>query len=278
MTENQKRILDLERTATCVRIETIRQIYKANSGHPGGALSAADVLTALYFYEMNIDPENPSWPDRDRFILSKGHVCPVMYACLALRGFFDISVLDTLRKKGSILQGHPDMKRGHGIDMSSGSLGQGLSIAAGMALAAKRDGKSYRVFAVLGDGETQEGQIWEATQAACKYGLDNLIFFVDVNRLQVDGFCDDIMPCGDLEKKFMAFGCDTYHINGNNMSEIIETLDVIRSRKNEKPKCVVCDTVKGKGVSYMENICEWHGKAPDEKQYIQAMSELEALL
>lgn len=276
--DKQKLIMNLEQTATKVRIETLRQIYQANSGHPGGALSAAEVLTALYFYEMNIDPANPAWSDRDRFILSKGHVCPVMYACLALKGYFDMSVLDTLRKKGSILQGHPDMKRGHGIDMSSGSLGQGLSIASGMALAAKRDDKSFRVFAVLGDGETQEGQVWEATQAACKYKLDNLVFFVDVNRLQVDGFCDDIMPCGDLEMKFRAFGCETYHIDGNNMAEVVGVLDVIRPRKNGKPKCIICDTVKGKGVSYMENVCEWHGKAPNKDQYVQAIAELEALL
>lgn len=272
--ENRELIQRLKKIAVQVRRETLRQIHGAKSGHPGGALSSADIMTALYFNEMNIDPQNPAWEDRDRFVLSKGHVCPVMYACLAMRGFFEMEVLDTLRKKGSILQGHPDMKRGHGIDMSSGSLGQGLSIAAGMALAAKRDGKNYRVFAVVGDGETQEGQIWEAAQAACKYGLDNLVFFVDVNNLQVDGFCSEIMPCGDLEEKFRAFGCETYHIDGNDMAQIVGALDIISERKNGKPKCVVCDTIKGKGVSYMENVCEWHGKAPDDEQYMQALREL----
>lgn len=272
---NAQLVSALEEKAREVRVQTLRQIYTAQSGHPGGALSCADILTALYFNEMNIDPKNPDWEDRDRFILSKGHVCPVMYACLALRGFFEMEVLDTLRKQGSILQGHPDKKRGHGIDMSSGSLGQGLSIAAGIALAGKRDRKDYRVFAVVGDGECQEGQIWEAAQSACKYGLDNLIFFVDVNNLQVDGYCHEIMPNGDLEDKFRAFGCDTFRIDGHDMNQILSILELVRTRKNGKPKCIVCDTIKGKGVSYMEDVCVWHGKAPNEEQYRQALKELE---
>lgn len=257
-----------------LRINTIDMIYEAQSGHPGGALSAADLVAALYFSEMNVNPENPRWEDRDRFVLSKGHVCPIQYAALAMRGFFPWNEMLTLRKEGSILQGHPDMKKCPGIDISTGSLGQGLSCGVGMAIAGKRDGKDYRVFTLLGDGECQEGQIWEAAETAAKYGLDNLIVFVDNNNLQCDGCCDDIMPNGDLEAKFKAFGFDTKRINGHDMQQIIDTLAEIRDNKTGKPFCVVMNTVKGKGVSYMENVAGWHGMAPNDEQYKQAIVDL----
>ncbi|MCI7137238.1 MAG: transketolase [Clostridiales bacterium] len=250
-------------------------IYEAQSGHPGGSLSAADFVAALYFSEMRIDPKNPKWEDRDRFVLSKGHVCPIQYAALGVLGYFPEEQLHTLRKEGSILQGHPDMKKCPGIDISTGSLGQGFACGAGMALAAKRDGKDYRVFVVIGDGESQEGEIWEAAQVCNKYQLDNLVVFCDYNNLQLDGTCDEVMPVLDLSKKFEAFGFETYDINGNSMEEIVATLDAIRESKNGKPKFILGRTVKGKGVSYMENVCGWHGKAPNQAEYEQAMAELE---
>jgi len=266
---------ELERTARELRKKVVTMIYQAQSGHPGGSLSAADFVTAVYFREMNIDPQNPKWPDRDRFILSKGHVCPIQYAALATLGYFDESVLGTLRREGSILQGHPDMKKCPGIDISTGSLGQGFACGAGMALAAKRDGRDYRVFIVLGDGECDEGEIWEAAQICNKYKLDNVIVFGDNNNLQLDGTCDEVMPLLDLCGKFAAFGFETYDINGNDMAEIVDTLDTIRGRKNGKPKFILGRTVKGKGVSYMENVCGWHGKAPNDDEYAQAMKELD---
>ncbi len=271
----QKKVAELKEQAKTVRKEVIKMIYAAQSGHPGGSLSAADIMTALYFDELNIRPEDPKWPDRDRFVLSKGHVCPVLYTCLALRGYFDPALLATLRKEGSILQGHPDMKRCPGIDISTGSLGQGFSVATGMALAAKRNGQSYRVFSLVGDGETAEGQIWEATAAASKYQLDNLIFFVDNNGLQNDNTCDFVLPTGDIAKKFEAFGCETYRIDGHNMEEILEVLEKVQGSKNGKPKCIVAKTVKGKGVSFMENVVMWHGMAPNAEQYEIAMKDLE---
>ena len=266
---------ELKEKAKQLRITAINMIYEAKSGHPGGALSSADLIGALYFKEMNVDPQNPRWQDRDRFILSKGHVCPIQYSALAMRGFFPWDTVHTLRQEGSILQGHPDMKKCPGIDISTGSLGQGLSCAVGMALAGKRDEKHYRVFVLLGDGECQEGQIWEAAQTAVKYGLDNTVVFVDDNGLQCDGSCDDIMPTGDLEKKFEAFGFETCRIDGHNMQEIVDTLDRIRENRNGKPFCVVMDTVKGKGVSYMENVAGWHGMAPNEQEHRIAIAELE---
>ena len=268
-------VRELEKQSILMRKKVIDMIYKAQSGHPGGSLSAADFVTALYFREMNVDPKNPKWEDRDRFILSKGHVCPIQYACLATLGFFPEEVLDTLRKEGSILQGHPDMKKCPGIDISTGSLGQGFACGVGMALAAKRDKKDYRVFVVVGDGESQEGEIWEAAQTAHKYELDNLVVFVDNNNLQIDGTTDEVMPNIDLGKKFEAFGFDVYNIDGHDMKQIVDTLDRIRMRKNGKPKCIFAQTVKGKGVSYMENSCAWHGMAPNEEQYKQAMKELD---
>lgn len=266
---------ELKEQAKTMRKTALTMIYKAQSGHPGGSMSAADIVTALYFKEMNIDPKNPKWENRDRFVLSKGHVCPILYSALGLKGYFDQSYFDTLRKKGSILQGHPDMKKCPGIDISTGSLGQGISCATGMALAGKRDGKSYRVFTLVGDGECDEGQVWEAAQAAVKYQLDNLVVFVDNNGLQNDGACKDIMPTQDLKAKFQAFGFESYRINGHSMEEIVATLDLIRGRKNGKPKAIVCDTVKGKGISFMENVVKWHGVAPNDEEYKQAMEELE---
>lgn len=264
---------ELEQKAAELRQTALTMIYEAQSGHPGGSLSAADFVTALYFREMNIDPENPKWEDRDRFVLSKGHVCPIQYAALAHRGYVPMETIHTLRQYGSPFQGHPDMKKCPGIDISTGSLGQGLSCAVGMALAGKRDNKDYRVFAILGDGECQEGQIWEAAQTANKYQLDNLIVFVDDNNLQIDGTCDEIMPNLDLELKFKAFGFETRRIDGHDMQQIVDTLDEVRELKN-KPICIVCNTIKGKGVSFMEDVCGWHGVAPKEAEYLQALEEI----
>ena len=238
----------LKLQAKTVRKEVLTMIHTAGSGHPGGSLSAADIMTALYFHELKIRPGEPLWDGRDRFVLSKGHVCPVLYTCLALRGYFDKDILGTLRKEGSILQGHPDMKRCPGIDISTGSLGQGISTAVGMALRAKRDHMDYRVFVLVGDGETQEGQVWEAVETASKYHLDNMVIFVDNNGLQNDGPCDIVMPTGDLEEKFRAFGCDTYKINGHEMEEIIDVLDIVRKNSAGKPHCIIARTIKGKGT------------------------------
>lgn len=269
---------ELKKQSVQLRKKVISMIYKAQSGHPGGSLSAADFVTALYFREMRVDPKNPRWEDRDRCILSKGHVCPIQYAALATLGYFPEAVLDTLRQEGSILQGHPDMKKCPGIDISTGSLGQGMACGVGMALAGKRDRRDYRVFIILGDGECQEGEIWEAAQTANKYQLDNVIAFVDNNNLQIDGTCDQVMPNIDLGKKFAAFGWEVYEIDGHDMGQILETLDKIREAKNGKPKCIFAHTVKGKGVSFMENQCGWHGIAPNEDEYKQAMAELDAQL
>ena len=269
-------IEELKKKAVEMRKIILTMIHKAKSGHPGGALSIADVTTALYFGEMNVDPKNPKWEDRDRYILSKGHACPVQYAALAMKGYFDLAVTNTLRQEGSILQGHPDMKKCPGIDISTGSLGQGLSCGVGMALAAKRDNKKYRVFVMVGDGEAQEGQIWEAAETAAKYNLDNLIVFVDDNGLQCDGSCDVIMPTLDLGKKFDAFGFEVYRIDGHSMEQIVDVLGKMRAASgNGKPKCVIADTCKGKGVSFMEDVAEWHGMAPNDEQYAVAMAEVE---
>ncbi|PFN98735.1 transketolase [Bacillus sp. AFS076308] len=267
-------IKELKEKAIELRKTALTMIHEAQSGHPGGSLSAADVVAALYFREMNIDPNNPQWEDRDRFVLSKGHVCPIQYSALALRGYVPYDTIYTLRKFGSPFQGHPDMKKCPGIDISTGSLGQGLSCAVGMALGGKRDSKEYRVFAILGDGECQEGQIWEAAQSAVKYRLDNLVVFVDDNGLQIDGTTEEIMPNQDLEKKFQAFGFETRRIDGHSMEEIVETLDYIREAKNGKPKCIVLNTVKGKGVSFMEHSVGWHGVAPNDVEFLKAIEEV----
>ena len=273
----QQNINELRKKTIDLKKKVLTMIYKAQSGHPGGALSAADFTAVCYFSEMRYDPKNPRWEDRDRFILSKGHVCPVQYAALATVGFFDESVLDTLRKEGSILQGHPDMKKCPGIDISTGSLGQGLACGVGMAIAAKRDNKDFRVFVVVGDGEAQEGEIWEAANTAHKYELDNLIVFLDVNNLQLDGITDEVMPNGDLAAKFAAFGWDTYEINGNSVAEIVKTFERIRMTKTHRPKCILGYTVKGNTVSYMENKANWHGVAPNKEEYEIAMKELDDL-
>ncbi len=268
---------ELKIIANDLRKKVVTMIYEARSGHPGGSLSAADYVAAVYFREMIIDPENPKWEDRDRFVLSKGHVCPVQYAALAKRGFFDEKLLHTLRQEGSFLQGHPNMEC-PGIDIPTGSLGQGLACAVGMAIAGKRDEKKYRVFVVLGDGECQEGEIWEAAQTANKYELDNLIVFVDNNHLQIDGTTDEIMPNLDLGKKFEAFGFEVYNIDGHNMEQIVRTLDTVRlRRKSCRPKCIVGQTIKGRGVLFMENIGGWHGVAPKQDEFEEAMQELEEM-
>ena len=268
-------VAQLQNICVDLKKNVISMIYKAQSGHPGGSLSVAEFVTACYFREMNVDPENPKWTDRDRFVLSKGHVCPAQYAALAMKGFFPMKTLNTLRKEGSILQGHPDMKKCPGIDISTGSLGQGLACGVGMALAAKLDKKSYRVFVAVGDGECNEGEIWEACQTAYKYQLDNLIVFVDYNNLQLDGTCDEIMPPIDLGAKFRAFGFDMYEVDGNDMCQMVAALDLAEAVKNGKPKCIFGHTVKGKGVSYMENQVGWHGVAPNDEEDKQAMTELE---
>ncbi len=272
---DKKRVQELELQASVLRRTALTMIYNAKSGHPGGSFSAADIVTALYFNEMNVKPEDPKWADRDRFVLSKGHVCPILYSALMLRGFFPMTEIENLRKFGSILQGHPDMKKCPGIDISTGSLGQGISCATGMAIAAKMNGQNYRTFTIVGDGESNEGQVWEAMQTAAKYKLDNLVVFIDNNGLQNDGICAEILPTGDLAKKAEAFGMEVFSIDGHNMEEILDVLEKINaSAGNGKPKCVVAKTVKGKGVSFMENVVSWHGMAPNEEQFAIAMEEL----
>lgn len=273
--DRKEKIEALKEKAKELRMTAMTMIYTAQSGHPGGSLSAADIVAALYFSELNVDPKNPKWQGRDRFVLSKGHVCPIQYSALILKGFMDKENIYTLRKKGSLLQGHPDMKRCPGIDISTGSLGQGVACATGMAVGLKRDKSPARVFCVMGDGECCEGEVWEAMSAAVKYELDNLVIFVDNNGLQNDGICDEIMPTQDLEAKFLAFGCQTYKINGNKMEEVVDVLDRIRNERNHKPIVVVAKTVKGKGVSFMENVVKWHGIAPNDEEYHKAMEELE---
>ena len=271
-----KSVAELKVLANDLRKNIIDMIWKAQSGHPGGSLSVADFMTVCYFRYMNVRPEEPRWADRDRFVLSKGHVCPAQYAALAMKGYFPMEVLDTLRKEGSPLQGHPSMTKCPGIDISTGSLGQGLACAVGMAIAAKMDKKDYRVFCAVGDGECNEGEIWEACGTAHKYQLDNLIVFVDWNNLQLDGTCEEIMPPVDLAKKFEAFGFDVYTCNGNDMAELVEVMDRATAAKNGLPKAIVGKTVKGKGVSFMENQVGWHGVAPNDDEYRKAMAELDA--
>lgn len=271
----EEKIKALENEAKELRKTAVSMIYEAQSGHPGGALSSADLVAALYFSEMKVDPKNPADPDRDRFVLSKGHVCPIQYAALGHLGFFPKEAFHTLRKEGSILQGHPDMKKCPGIDISTGSLGQGASAAVGMALAGKRDNRDYRVFVIMGDGEMNEGIVWEAMMCANKYKLDNYIMIMDNNNLQLDGTCDEVMPNLDMTKKAQDFGFDAYEIDGHNMAEILETFDKIREAKNGRPKFINARTIKGRGVDYMENRGEWHGAAPNDEQYADAMAQLE---
>lgn len=266
--------LQLEKIANEVRKGIITAVYSAKSGHPGGSLSAADIFTYLYFEEMNIDPKNPKDADRDRFVLSKGHVAPGLYAVLAEKGYFPKEDLATLRHTGSYLQGHPDMKHIPGVDMSSGSLGQGVSVAVGMAAAGKLDHKDYRVYALAGDGEIQEGQIWEAAMWAGHRKLDNLVVVVDNNNLQIDGEIDKVCSPYPIDKKFDAFNFHTIVIDGNNFDEIREAFAEARRTKGQ-PTAIIAKTLKGKGVSFMENQAGWHGKAPSEDEYKIAMEELE---
>lgn len=265
--------LELEKMAVKVRQGIVTGVYAAKSGHPGGSLSAADIFTYLYFEEMNIDPREPKNPERDRFVLSKGHTAPGLYSALANRGYFPIEDLKTLRHTGSYLQGHPDMKHIPGVDMSSGSLGQGLSTAVGMALAGKMDEKSYRVYSLLGDGEIQEGQIWEAAMFAGHRKLDNLCLIVDNNNLQIDGKVEDVCSPYPIDKKFEAFNFHVININGNDMEEIKSAFDEAKNTKGI-PTAIIAHTIKGKGVSFMEDQAGWHGKAPNDEEYQIAMEEL----
>ena len=266
---------DLAKIANQIRIDIIKETNAAGSGHPGGSLSATDILTVLYFDKMNVDPDNPRDPDRDRFVLSKGHIAPGLYATLAERGFFPVEDLLTLRKADSHLQGHPNMNDTPGVDMSTGSLGQGLSVANGMALAGKLDGRDYYVYVIMGDGEIQEGQIWEAAMSAGHYHLDNLIAFVDHNGLQIDGPNDQVMTVNPIGDKFAAFGWNVIGIDGHDLEAISDAVDAAKAQKG-KPTVIVAETVKGKGVSFMENQVGWHGTAPNAEQAAAALAELGA--
>jgi transketolase len=268
---------ELQQIANRLRTDIINMLCASQSGHPGGSLSACEILSVLYFKEMNIDPKNPKMENRDRFVLSKGHGAPVLYAALAERGYFSKEELKSLRKTSSMLQGHPDMKGTPGVDMSTGSLGQGLSAACGIAKAAKISKDDYRVFALIGDGESQEGLIWEAAMFASHYKLDNLTVFLDHNGLQIDGTNEEIMNIEPIDQKFEAFGWNVIKIDGHSIDEIIESIEKARSLK-DKPTVIIAKTTKGKGVSFMENMCDWHGSAPSEEQKDQAVDELGGLL
>ena len=265
--------MTLQEKARQLRIDTIKMLFEAQSGHPGGSLSCMDALIALYYNVMNIDPANPDMPDRDRFVLSKGHCAPALYAVLADKGFFPKEELNTLRKMGSRLQGHPDMHRAPGVEVSTGSLGQGVSVAVGMALAAKHGGKSYKVYAMLGDGECQEGLVWEAAMAAAHHKLDNFTVLLDHNGLQIDGKNDDVMSLGDICAKFAAFGFDAVKVDGHDIDAVTAALKAPFTPG--KPKFICCETVKGKGVSFMENNVSWHGSAIKPADFEAAMRELE---
>ena len=274
MTSNECKQLQI--TACKVRMGVIESTYGAKAGHPGGSLSAAEVFTYLYFKEMNIDPKNPKWEDRDRFVLSKGHTAPGLYAALANRGFFPVEDLPTLRHIDSYLQGHPNMNTVPGVDMSTGSLGQGISTAVGMAMAAKYTGKTNRVYTLLGDGEIQEGQVWEACMSAAHYNLDNLCIIVDNNGLQIDGNVKDVMSPYPIVEKLEAFGMKVIAVDGHSFEELEKAFEEAKATTG-KPTAIVMTTVKGKGVSFMENDAGWHGKAPNDAEYEQAMTELKAI-
>lgn len=271
---NQNNYLELDNVARKLRRHVVEMTCAAGSGHPGGSLSAADIITALYFEIMNVKPKNPKWVNRDRLVLSKGHAAPVLYAALAEKGYFPVSELITLRKLGSRLQGHPDMRTTKGVDASTGSLGQGLSIANGMALAGRLNKKDYWVYVVLGDGESQEGQVWEAAMASAHYNLDKVIAFLDYNRLQIDGKVGDIMELEPVAEKWKAFGWEVCEADGHNIGKIIECVERMKKIKG-KPHMIICHTTKGKGISFMENKAEWHGKAPDTEQLCLAVTELD---
>ena len=266
--------LELEKMANEIRKDIVTAVHSAKSGHPGGSLSSADIFPYLYFEEMNVDPANPKWEDRDRFVLSKGHVAPGLYSTLAEKGYFPKEDLKTLRHTGSYLQGHPDMKHIPGIDMSSGSLGQGVSVAVGMAAAGKYDKKDYRVYTLTGDGEIQEGQIWEAAMWAGHRKLDNLVVIVDNNNLQIDGSVEDVCSPYPIDKKFEAFNFHVINIDGNDFDQIRAAFKEARETKG-MPTAIIAKTVKGKGVSFMENAAGWHGKAPNDEEYEIAMADLE---
>lgn len=266
-------IEELKRIANDIRIGIVEAVYAGKSGHPGGALSCADILTVLYFNQMNINPQKPNDALRDRFVLSKGHSAPVLYSTLANRGYFDKESLKTLRNIESNLQGHPDMNKVSGVDMTTGSLGQGLSAANGMAMNSKLNKDGYRVYCLLGDGEIEEGQIWEAAMTSAHYKLDNLCVIVDNNNLQIDGAITDVMSSYPIDEKFRSFGFEVINIDGHNIEQIIRALDKAKMIKG-KPTCIVAKTIKGKGVSFMENQVGWHGKAPNEEQYKMAIQEL----
>ena len=266
--------LELQKVANEVRKGIITSVHAAKAGHPGGSLSAADIFTYLYFEEMNVDPKDPEKADRDRFVLSKGHTAPGLYSALALKGYFPVEDLETLRHLGSYLQGHPDMKHIPGVDMSSGSLGQGISAAVGMALSAKLSNEDYRVYTLLGDGEIQEGQVWEAAMFAGHRKLDNFVAIVDNNGLQIDGKIEDVCSPYPIDEKFEAFGFHVINTDGNDFEALKKAFDEARQTKG-KPTAIIAKTVKGKGVSFMEGQASWHGTAPNDEQYAQAMEELE---
>ena len=274
---NEKRKNELAIIANKVRKSALTGIFNAKSGHPGGSLSIADLLTYLYSEVLNVDPKNPKMPDRDRFVLSKGHTCPALYGILAYCGFFPEEDIKTLRKTGSYLQGHPDMNKVPGIDMSTGSLGQGVSAAGGMALAAKLDGKSYRVYAVLGDGELEEGQVWEQAMFAAHYKLDNLTIFIDNNGLQIDGDIDEVMSPNPIDKKFESFGWNVVLADAHDFDSLESAVENAKSTKG-KPTAVIMKSVKGNNVSCMENNAAWHGSAPNEEQYNIAIAELDGII
>lgn len=271
---NKTDIEYLEDMANLIRKDVITMIHEAGSGHPGGSLSAADIMTALYFHTLNLDPQNPKWEDRDRFVLSKGHCCPAYYACLARRGYFTVKAIHTLRKYGSILQGHPDMLLTPGVDITSGSLGNGLALGMGMALSARYHNQTYHTYVLMGDGEIQEGMIWESAMAAGTYHLDNLTGIVDCNGLQINGWVNDIVQLEPLVDKWKAFGWHVIEINGNLMEEILFALHEARTIKGY-PTVILARTIKGKGVSFMEDNKDWHGKAPNDSEFSRAMAELD---
>ncbi|MBQ9941298.1 MAG: transketolase [Clostridia bacterium] len=270
----QARIKELQKIANNIRMGALEGIYTANSGHPGGSLSIADIMSYLFFEKMNIDPKNPAWEDRDRFVLSKGHTAPALYSTLAHRGYFSTELLKTFRNKESILQGHPDMKGVPGVDMSTGSLGLGISTACGMALSGKISGKNYKVYSIMGDGEQEEGQVWEAAMFAAHYKLNNLVAFVDFNGLQIDGDITKVMNPTPLDEKYKAFGWNVIVINGHDFNEIENAVNA--SDSSDKPTVIISKCIKGKGVSFMENDAGWHGSAPNKEQYEQAIAELTA--
>ncbi|WP_032122578.1 transketolase [Clostridium amazonitimonense] len=269
----KKSIDEMKSIAKVIRKDIVTMLTESNSGHPGGSLSAVEILTTLYFNEMNIDPSNPRMLDRDRFVLSKGHAAPVLYSTLARRGYFNVEELMGLRKLGSMLQGHPNMNDVPGVDMSTGSLGQGISAAVGMAIAGKIDKKDYRVFALLGDGELEEGQVWEASMAAGFYKLDNLTAFVDFNGLQIDGKCEEVMNPAPIGDKFRAFNWNVIEIDGHDFEAILNAIEKAKNTKG-MPTMIVCNTIKGKGVSFMENEVGWHGSAPNKEQCEAALKEI----